>query len=257
MSSAARTEDHDAPVDVDRGLWMYGVVPGGLASPDEVGVDGEPIEVVRAGDVAAVVSWMNLDRPPGRKAELLAYHGVLDVLARSGPVAPVRFGTVMADREAVVEFLEVQEGELGEVLALLEGRRQFNLRAKYVEDAVLAELVTLDPEIRDLHERTREMPEDASYPDRVRLGELVVRGLEQRGAEDAALLLDTVLPRVVEHVDRTASNPSVVLDVALLVDESQGDELVQVLEGLAEAVHERIRLELVGPMAPYDFAGAF
>jgi hypothetical protein len=26
-------------------------------------------------------------------------------------------------------------------------------------------------------------------------------------------------------------------------------------EGLAEAVHERIRLRLVGPVAPYDFVG--
>ena len=27
------------------------------------------------------------------------------------------------------------------------------------------------------------------------------------------------------------------------------------LEGLAEAVHERLRLRLVGPVAPYDFVG--
>ncbi len=27
------------------------------------------------------------------------------------------------------------------------------------------------------------------------------------------------------------------------------------LEGLAEAVHERIRLSLTGPLPPYDFVG--
>ena len=32
-------------------------------------------------------------------------------------------------------------------------------------------------------------------------------------------------------------------------------EFEEHLEGLAEAVHERIRLRLIGPVAPYDFVG--
>ena len=31
------------------------------------------------------------------------------------------------------------------------------------------------------------------------------------------------------------------------------EEFEDVLEGLAEALHERVRLRLVGPLAPYDF----
>ena len=46
-----------------------------------------------------------------------------------------------------------------------------------------------------------------------------------------------------------------VLDVALLVDDDRRAEFEEHLEGLAEAVHERIRLRLVGPVAPYDFVG--
>jgi hypothetical protein len=47
-----------------------------------------------------------------------------------------------------------------------------------------------------------------------------------------------------------------VLDVALLVDDSGAPRLVDALEALAEAVHERILLRLVGPLAPFDFVGA-
>ena len=36
-----------------------------------------------------------------------------------------------------------------------------------------------DEEIRALREKVRELPEDAAYYDRVRLGELIVRALEQ------------------------------------------------------------------------------
>ena len=45
------------------------------------------------------------------------------------------------------------------------------------------------------------------------------------------------------------------LDVALLVDDERRADFEEQLESLAEEVHERIRLRLVGPMAPYDFVG--
>ena len=46
-----------------------------------------------------------------------------------------------------------------------------------------------------------------------------------------------------------------VLDVALLVDDDRRGDFEEALEALAESVHERIRLRLVGPVAPYDFVG--
>jgi hypothetical protein len=46
-----------------------------------------------------------------------------------------------------------------------------------------------------------------------------------------------------------------VLDVALLVDDDRAGAFEAHLEELAEAVHDRIRLRLVGPVAAYDFVG--
>ena len=46
------------------------------------------------------------------------------------------------------------------------------------------------------------------------------------------------------------------LELAVLVEDERIAEFEDGLEELAEAVHERIRLRLVGPVAPYDFAEA-
>ena len=54
---------------------------------------------------------------------------------------------------------------------------------------------------------------------------------------------------------RPVSGLERVLDVAVLVDAAQREELENRLEVLAEEVHGRIRLRLLGPTAPYDFAG--
>jgi hypothetical protein len=237
---------------------VHGVVPSGTVLPDGLlGVDERPVELVRSDRVAAVVTWIDLERPPGRRADLLAHQSVLDTLSQQVPVAPVRFGSVLEDDAVVLdEMLRPQEDVFEEILGQLVGRHQFNLRATYVEEVVLAELVTTEPEIRTLRERTRDLPEDAAYGDRVRLGELVARGLQARSEEDADLVLDAVLPYTVAHEVRTPPSAMQVLDVALLVDDDRAGALEDHLEGLAEAVHERIRLRLLGPVAPYDFAGS-
>jgi hypothetical protein len=252
-------DDPSIEVDMDQALVVYGVLPAADlqrhdGGQDLTGVDGQRVEFVRSGDLAAAVSPVDGDRRLGRRADLLAYQAVLDALAKVGPVAPVRFGSVLPDPDTVVaELMASNEEHLVALLESLRGRRQFNLRVSPVEEAVLSDLVAGDPEIRELRERTRGVPEEASYRERVRLGELVARGLEQRSAQDADMVLDVVVPLAVEHLVRTPPSATQVLDVALLVEESRMGELVDVLEELAESVHERLSLRLLGPLAPYDF----
>ena len=247
----------DVELDAGQGWLLYGVVPAGTVLPDGLtGVDGSPVTTIPCGEVAGVVGAIALDRPPGRRAELVAYHEVVDALAVSGPAAPVQFGTVLPDRQAVVEdFLGPHEHQLADLLAELAGRRQFNLRADYVEDVVLAEIVQAEPEIRELRELTKDQPEDAVYGERVRLGKLVATALEVRSAADAEALMEAIVPLVAIYNVRDVRGSEHVLDAALLVDEERADEFIDRLEDLAEAVHERMRLRLVGPVAAYDFVG--
>jgi hypothetical protein len=58
------------------------------------------------------------------------------------------------------------------------------------------------------------------------------------------------------HAVRRDPGPGAALDAALLVDTARSQELEDTLEHLAETAHGRLRLSLVGPLAPYDFVGA-
>jgi hypothetical protein len=87
----------------------------------------------------------------------------------------------------------------------------------------------------------------------VRLGELVARAMEAKREVDAQIILDAVLPLSSAHRLRSGSGIDHVLDVALLVDDDQRDRFESTLEAVAEGVHERVRLRLMGPLAPYDF----
>jgi hypothetical protein len=235
--------------------YVYGIVPAGAELPRVLtGVDGAAVELVPHGSLAAAVGVIAVERPAGRRADLVAHHEVLDALAAAGPVVPVQFGSVMQDPLDVVEELLVpNEEHFGHLLEQLAGRHQFNLRGSYLEEAVLAEVVSEDPEVAALRERTRELPEEAAYGERVRLGELVARAMEVKREMDAQVVLDAVLPLCAAHRVRPASGIDHVLDVALLVDDDHRDRFEDTLEALAEGVHERVRLRLMGPLAPYDF----
>src|SRR4051794_6442859 len=82
----------------DTGWFVYGIANRSVSVPADLrGVDGQPVHLLTYGELAAVASSSLLDRPAGRRAEILAYAEVLDTLARAGTVAPVRFGSVFAD----------------------------------------------------------------------------------------------------------------------------------------------------------------
>jgi len=233
-------------------LLAYAVVRAS-APVAAVGIDGAEVDLVGVDQLAAAVTPVASHRPLTRRADLLAYGNVVDALAEHGPVAPLRYGTMLPDRQAVVDQLTPRIAGLTALLDHLDGKRQYNLRAAYREDVVLAELVAADPEIRRLREWTRELPADAGHRERLELGERVAAALQARSEDDAALLLDVALHHAVEHRVRTPPSSTQVLDAALLVDDERADDLLLALEDLAAGVHPQLRLTLVGPVAPYDF----
>jgi hypothetical protein len=257
MSEVAEVARHADP-QTETGWFVYGVTPASDPVPDDLtGLDDEPVTTLVCGQVAAVVTRVAVERPPGRGMDLLAYNSVLDALAH-GPVtvAPVRFGSVLVDEEAVVgEFLAPDEEYFADLLARLRHRTQYMFQAAYDEQQILSEIVAADPEIAELREYTRELPADAAYGERVRLGELVAAAVEHRRSIDAEWLLDEVLPLSEAHVVRPVSGLERVVDVALLVEADRRADFEARLEHLAEAAHGRLRLRLMGPTAPYDFAG--
>lgn len=245
----------DLPAE-ETGFYVYGVVrpePGRV--PDGLtGVDEAPVRLVAAGELAAAVGLMTLDRPPGRRADLLAHTAVLDALAADGPVVPVQFGAVLPEVDHVVrELLEPRHDEFVQLLSELDGRRQFTVRGRYDEAAVLAEVVAEDPEIAGLREHTRGLPEYVGQAERVRLGELVAHALESKREQDTATVMDAVLPHVAAYVPRGGASVDHMMDMAVLVDDANRAAFEDALESVAEAMHERVRLQLMGPMAPYDF----
>jgi hypothetical protein len=168
----------------------------------------------------------------------------------------VQFGSFLAGDDVVLaDLVGPRAQDLAEILTSLEGRRQFNLRATYHEAGVLQEIIAENPDIARLRERTKGQDPVVAQPDLVRMGELVARSVDAKRGTDTKIVLDQVLPLVAADVITPGNDLQSVFRASFLVDDTRRDEFEDVLEAVAEAVHERIELALTGPLPAYDFVG--
>ena len=137
----------------------------------------------------------------------MAHEAVVDAVAAVTAVLPMRFAAVVEERGVVEELLAPNEDYFFDALAGLEGRVQFALKGRFEHDVILRDLVEGDEEIRSLRQRVRELPEDASYYDRVHLGELIVGALELRREVEAEQLYERLAPTGVDMVIHQPTEP--------------------------------------------------
>src|SRR5688500_16750044 len=98
--------EHTAPTEHRVGYYIYGIVPSDVeVDPSARGIGDPPIQVqaIRRGEIAALVSEIDIDSPIGRPQDLLAHESLLDATAAEVPVLPVRFGAVVGSLDAVAD----------------------------------------------------------------------------------------------------------------------------------------------------------
>jgi hypothetical protein len=235
--------------------YVYGLVPSDAEIPDDLrglGPSGK-VSTIAHGRIAAIVGDVPDDRPLGTRDDLIAHETVVDTVAATTTILPMRFPAVVQEEGVVEELLAPHEDFFAESLDALRGRQQFTLKGTYEEETVLREVLEGDEEIRALRERVQELPEDASYYDRVRLGELVVEALTRRREAESAQLLDRLEPLAVDMVAHPPNSPEDVVNAAFLVAREKVGEFEDAVEDLGRELAGRVRLRLLGPLAPYDF----
>lgn len=238
--------------------YVFGLVPS-----DEVPADARlpdapsgsdaigSVRLVRGEHITAVIASSPTDRPLGRAADLRTHDRVLAELVAAGiTVLPFRFGAVVADEQAVVdELLSAHRDFFTDALEQVRGCVQYTVRARYEQDAALREVLARHPEIDALRRGTAE----GDVAGRLRLGELVVRALERMRPADAdALITALELHARSTRVDEPESAEAV-LNAALLVERGHGSVFEDAVEDCGREFAGRLRIRLVGPVAPYDF----
>ncbi|POX39335.1 gas vesicle protein [Streptomyces sp. Ru73] len=233
--------------------YVYGIAHADHPDPEQqvlgIGDPPRPVRIVRAGELAAVVSDCPEDLRPKRR-DLLAHQHVLTETGSAGAVLPLRFGSLSADDDAVLGALGEHTEHYKAQLAELTGRVEFNVKAAHREEAVLRLVVDDEPEVRRLTEALQSAG-GGSYPERVRLGELVANGVRAREVRDAHTIEQTLAPLA----ERSAPGPEGsgwLVNLSFLLPREDSASFTEAAHRLAEA-EPHLELLVNGPLPPYSF----
>lgn len=255
--------------------YLYAIIPTresiifdvtGLDRAHNNGQDSQ-VYSIPFGVLAAVVSpsprenFRGLNRDEAARY-LVAHQRVVELLMQDFPVLPVKFGTVLPDESQVRQLLRLGEGLFQHALQRLEGRLQIEVVVLWNLQYVFQEIAR-ETQIARFKAQIEGLPPEKTQAERVAIGQLVMASLERRRMQ----LRDFFLPAFSEIAPDLVVNPlmddSMVINVALLLDEAGRLSLIQRLEALdaefegdqhRSLVSSPLNFRCVGPMPPYSFS---
>jgi hypothetical protein len=237
--------------------YVYAVVSADADLPvDMKPVGGSPdgIAIIEHGELAAVVSDVPVDKPLGRKADLVAHERVVNAIAAETTVLPMRFGGVVSDDRAVIDELLAQHQDwFQQALDQLDGCVEFVLHGRYDEDVLFSRILEQNGEIAKLSEQVRGQDPDASYYERIRLGEAISKEVEGARAMDATTAEQWLAPYAEAVAAKDVDGEDGAVHLALLVRRDRRSDFEQAVDSLGDDWDSRVALRLIGPVAPFDF----
>src|SRR5256886_767422 len=242
------------------GIYVYGVLPADVELTSEMPGVGDPpgqVRVVHSDGLAALVSEVDVTRPLGSPEDLRAHKEILDASATELPVLPLRFGAVLASEDAVAEeLLAANHDEFDDALSELDGRAEYVVKGRYVEEAVLDEVLSNNKRAARLADKIRGKNPDATRDARIQLGEMINEGVSAKREEDTRVLGNAMKGHCVASVVREPTHELDAAHVAFLVDTDKEGDMERVIENLAHDWQGWIEVRLIGPMAAYDFVNS-
>ena len=242
-------------------IYLYGIVPDPLpqdAHPNTTGVGHppRPVRILRhRRALAALVSDVTLDEVSTDDVRLLrrnmkAHAAILNALIAHTTVLPARFGVVFPDERALVtKFLDPQHAVLERYLTELDGSVEITLKATYIEDRVLAQIVSEQPQLV-AHGRSAGR---ASYQSKIETGKRIATAIQARRDKEGQWIVDKLRKSVLEiRINKTLSD-LMALNASFLVDRARMPSFDKEIERIHTQVGEYIKLDCVGPLPPYSF----
>src|SRR5947209_1940628 len=132
------------------------------------------------------------------------------------------------------------------------GKVELRLRAIYDESVLMREVVQEDQGITRLRESLRGKPEDATYYERIQLGEMVAAAVERKREQDVDRMLERLVPLALAIEVGDPGNERVALNASFLVQRDGMTAFDAAVDELGREQEGRMRLKYTGPLPTHS-----
>lgn len=235
------------------GKYIYGIIATDEAPNfGPIGIGGMRDEVVTVGakGLAAVVSDSSLDHYVVSKENLTAHTKVVEKIAESYTVLPMRFCTVAESTDEVLSFLEGHGRELKNLLRDLEGKKEIGIKIVWKNvKKIYEELVTENRAIKAVKNDGKQ----GDTHHLIRAGQMVEVALEEKKAVEGEEYIRPLRKISVKVKEGELKTEDMVVNASFLVDRDWLKEFDGRVEKIGDEHNGRIDIKYVGPMPPFSF----
>lgn len=235
--------------------YVYAIVTREVCLPPSLaGFGGAPLFVVPYRALSAITSLIDPGELRLTTESVLQHEAVVEELRQIGPALPVRFGTVLADTDAVASVLAKRYAVLEADMTRLGNKVELGLSVLWDQPIVNS--------VNDEESHVDRAPvswgvTEARGPGarylQTRLAEYRREADARTRAKALARYLDEMLgPHTLEHRSSILSTPRLAVRAAYLLDPSRVQAFRETFEGLRRICPD-FRFLLSGPWPPYSF----
>jgi gas vesicle protein GvpL/GvpF len=236
-------------------VYVYGIVrAGAVRGVKSKGVGGGAVELVERDGLAALITALSTTELRVKRRDLDSHLRVLQEVLDTATVVPCSFATVAAPDDVTNDLLVDRRAELLSALDRLDGKVQMNVKAVYLEEELLRDIVKTNPQVAGMRASPKS-GKKPGYQAQFQLGELVAAAVADRRERDAQRLAREL----------AASAADVVLDEpgdtafkgSFLVSREDLGRFDKDVEAVARREQPLLQFEVIGPLPPTAFASAY
>lgn len=241
------------------GRYIYGILAARHRQefgPIGIGGRGDDVYTLPYQDVAAIVSSSPIVKYPVTRDNTIAHAKVLEKVAQESTVLPVRFCTIAANDEIIVnKVLKTRRQEFLGLLKAMKGKTELGIRARWIDlNAIYTEVVEENKDIKALKAVVLgESDEQRKHANKIKIGQLVQNALAQKRKREAKELLEALRPLSLQYKENQFYGDMNLVNAAFLVAKEKERDFDHKINELEKIHKERIQLKYTAPVVPYNF----
>ncbi|OGX06659.1 MAG: hypothetical protein A3G87_00025 [Omnitrophica bacterium RIFCSPLOWO2_12_FULL_50_11] len=240
------------------GRYLYCLIQGtheGVFQSPGVGNGRVAVRALSFKDISAVVSESNADLIRATAENCMRHEKVLEeVIQNHRALLPFEFGTVAPDEKAVEAMLRDNCSQIRKTLSKISGRIEVNVKALWRDrKTVFQEILKEHKMIAHYKEEIAKKPFDATYQDRIKIGQMISEALREKKERESEKLIRSLRRHAKDVMRGPTFEDEMIMNVSFLLPREKKETFEKDLYQLGDQCEGRIDFKYQDERPPYSF----
>lgn len=235
------------------GNYLYGIIK----KEDKQSLSLDGLTTVTYQSLVAVVAEKKIKdyhKLPKEETirELISHQKIIEKIMSQTSILPVKFGTILKDKDEVTSVLEKGCFFLRNTLRKIEDKIELDLVCFWNEAKAAQMAYQKSSKVRNLQKKIGKK-EEVTFEDKMAVGKLVADYLAKEREKLRNQILKALKKEAVASCSHALADVNMLLNQAFLVEKKKQKAFNNALNQLDSKFADLLNFRLVGPLPPYSF----